>query len=217
VATGISQGVANRTARRRQATIDEALDYAEQVVAERGAGAVTIAEIARRMGMQPPSVYKYFPSLHGVYDALFARGNDRLAAFVDDAVADLDPGLDRLLESARAMMRWSMLNRGLASLLFSRPIPGFQPSATSYAVAELLVERARADLAVAVRAGELAPHADNDEVFRLFTSISAGLTSQQLANEPDATYESGLFTSLTDRALDMFVQHYSTQPGKARR
>ena len=84
-------------------------------------------------------------------------------------------------------------------------------------MAEQLVERARADLAVAVRAGELAPHADTDEVFRLFTSISAGLTSQQLANEPDATYESGLFTSLTDRALDMFVQHYSTQPGKARR
>jgi len=217
VTTSISQSVTSRTARRRQATIDEALDYAEQLVAERGAGAVTIAEIARRMGMQPPSVYKYFPSLHGVYDALFARGNDRLAAFVDDAVADLDPGLHRLLEGTRAMMRWSMLNRGLASLLFSRPIPGFQPSATSYAVAEQLVERARADLAVAVRAGELAPHADNDEVFRLFTSISAGLTSQQLANEPDATYESGLFTSLTDRALDMFVQHYSTQPGKARR
>ena len=217
MATTISESVTSRTARRRQATIDEALDYAEQLVAERGAGAVTIAEIARRMGMQPPSVYKYFPSLHGVYDALFARGNDRLAAFVDDAVADLDPGLDRLLEGTRAMMRWSMLNRGLASLLFSRPIPGFQPSATSYAVAEQLVERARADLAVAVRAGELAPHADTDEVFRLFTSISAGLTSQQLANEPDATYESGLFTSLTDRALDMFVQHYSTQPGKARR
>jgi len=217
VATSISESVASRTARRRQATIDEALDYAEQVVAERGAGAVTIAEIARRMGMQPPSVYKYFPSLHGVYDALFARGNDRLAAFVDDAVADLDPGLHRLLEGTRAMMRWSMLNRGLASLLFSRPIPGFQPSATSYAVAEQLVERARADLAVAVRAGELAPHADTDEVFRLFTSISAGLTSQQLANEPDATYESGLFTSLTDRALDMVGQHYSTQPGTARR
>jgi len=178
---------------------------------------VTIAEIARRMGMQPPSVYKYFPSLHGVYDALFARGNSRLAAFVDDAVADLDPGLARLLECSRAMMRWSMLNRGLASLLFSRPIPGFHPSASSYAMAERLVERSRADLTTAVRAGELAPQADSDEVFRLFTSISAGLTSQQLANEPDATYESGVFTSLTDRALDMFVKHYATQPRKARR
>lgn len=202
---------------RRQATIDEALDHAERIVAERGAGALTIAEIARQMGMRPPSVYKYFPSLHGVYDALFARGNARLASYVDDAVRDLEPGLDRLLEATRAIMQWSMRNRGLAPLLFWRPIPGFEPSPASYALAERLVERSRADLSTAARTGELAPHADTDEVFRLFTSISAGLCSQQLANEPDATYESGRFTSLTEHALDMFVQHHATPSGKARR
>jgi AcrR family transcriptional regulator len=207
----------DRVAIRRQATIEEALDHAERIVAERGAGAVTIAEIARRMGMRPPSLYKYFPSLHGVYDALFARGNARLASYVDDAVRNLDPGLDRLLEATRAIVRWSMLHRGLAPLLFWRPIPGFEPSPASYALAQHLVERSRADLATAVRRGELAPHADTDEVFRLFTSLSAGLCSQQMANEPDATYESGLFTSLTDEALDMFVQRYATPPGKERR
>lgn len=206
-----------RVALRRQATIEEALDHAERIVAERGAGAVTIAEIARQMGMRPPSVYKYFSSLHGVYDALFARGNARIAKYVDDAVRDLDPGLDRLLEATRAIVRWSMLNRGLAPLLFWRPIPGFEPSPASYALAQRLVERSRADLAAAVRKGELAPHADTDEAFRLFTSISAGLCSQQLANEPDATYESGLFTSLTDRALDMFVQQHTAPLRKARR
>ena len=41
--------------------------------------------------------------------------------------------------------------------------------------------------------------------------------SQQLANEPDATYETGLFTSLTDQALDMFVHQYAPPPGRARR
>lgn len=202
---------------RRQATIDEALDHAERIVAESGAGAVTIAEIARQMGMRPPSLYKYFPSLHGVYDALFARGNARLASYVDDAVRDQDPGLDRLLEATRAIVRWSMLNHGLATLIFWRPIPGFEPTPASYALAQRLVERSRADLATAVRKGELAPHADTDEVFRLFTSISAGLCSQQLANEPDATYESGLFTSLTDQALDMFVQQHATPSRRARR
>ena len=83
--------------------------------------------------------------------------------------------------------------------------------------AQHLVERSRADLATAVRLGELAPHADTDEAFRLFTSISAGLCSQQLSNQPDATYESGLFTSLTDQALAMFVHHYAPNPRKARR
>ncbi len=212
----MSQARTDRVAVRRQATIEEALDHAERIVTEGGAGAVTIAEIARQMGLRPPSVYKYFPSLHGVYDALFARGNARLATYVDDAVRDLGPGLDRLLEATRAIVRWSMLNRGLAPLLFWRPIPGFEPSPASYILAQHLVERSRADLAAAVRLGELAPHADSDEVFRLFTSISAGLCSQQLANEPDASFESGLFTSLTDQALDMFVQHHATPPRKAR-
>ena len=206
----------DRVALRRGATIEALLDHAEQIVTEGGAGAVTIAEIARQMGMRPPSLYKYFPSLHGVYDALFARGYERLASYVDDAVQDLEPGLDRLLEATRAIVRWSMLNRGLAPLLFWRPIPGFEPSPSSYTLAQHLVERSRADLAAAARRGELAAHADSDEVFRLFTSLSAGLCSQQLANEPDATYESGLFTSLIDQALDMFVQHHAPAPRKAR-
>ena len=217
MASVINQKRADRVAARRQAAIEEALDHAERIVAERGAGALTIAEIAREMGMQPPSVYKYFASLHGVYDALFARGYARLASYVDDAVDDLDPGLPRLLEATRAIVRWSMLNRGLAPLLFWRPIPGFEPNPQSYSLAQHLVERSRADLTTAVRSGELAPHADTDEAFRLFTSLSAGLCSQQLANEPDATYESGLFTSLTDQALDMFVHHYAPPPRKARR
>jgi AcrR family transcriptional regulator len=201
---------------RRQVTVDQALDHAERIVAEYGAGAVTIAEIARRLGMRPPSLYKYFPSLHGVYDALFARGNTRLSSYVEDAVRDCEPGLDRLLETTRAIVSWSMLNRGLAPLLFWRPIPGFEPSPESFALARRLVEQSRADLSTAVLHGDLASNADSDEVFRLLTSLSAGLCSQQLANEPDATYESGSYTSLTDRALDMFVQYYAPPTGKAR-
>lgn len=210
-----SQRSRRRVDARRRATIEEALDHAERIVAERGAGAVTIAQIARQMGMQPPSLYKYFPSLNGVYDELFARGNTRLGSYVDDAVRDLEPGLERLLEATRAIMRWSMRNQGLAPLLFWRLVPGFEPTQASYALAQRLVERSRADLAAAARAGDLAPQADSDEVFRLFTSLSAGLCSQQLANEPGATYESGQFTSLTEEALDMFVQHYAPPSRRA--
>lgn len=196
--------------------IEEALDHAERIVTESGAGEVTIAEIARQIGIRPPSLYKYFASLHAVYDGLFARGNTRMTEYVDAATEHLDPGLDRMLEIARAMTRWSMLNPGLATLLFWRPVPGFEPSPESYALAERMVERARHDLAVAARGGELAPEADSDEVFRIYTSLSAGLCSQQFANQPGATYESGLFTSLTDRVLDMFVAHHAApRPRKA--
>jgi AcrR family transcriptional regulator len=209
MATDISQPSGGRTAVRRAATVEEVLDHAERIVEESGAGAVTVAEIARRMGIKPPSVYKYFPSLHAIYDGLFARGNARLAQYVDEAVDELEPGLERLLEGNRAFLRWSMLNLGLAPLLFWRPIPGFEPSPESYALAVELVARARADLSEAVRKGDLDESADSEEAFRLLTTLGAGIASQQLANEPGATYETGVFTSLTDRALDMFVQQHA--------
>jgi AcrR family transcriptional regulator len=200
---------AGRTAIRRAATTTEALDHAERIMLEAGAGAVTVAEVARRMGMRPPSLYKYFGSLHQIYDALFARGNQRLSEYVDDAVADLPPGLDRLLTGTRAILRWSVLNPGIAPLMFWRPVPGFRPSAESYAVAEGLVVRARDDLRAAVARGELAPWADSDETFRLLTALAAGIASQQLANEPGASYDEGSYTSLMDRALEMFVHRHA--------
>jgi AcrR family transcriptional regulator len=196
--------------------LEEALDHAERIVAEQGAGAVTVSEIARRMGMRAPSLYKYFPSLHAIYDALFARGNVRLTEYVEDAMRDCEPGLDRLLEGSRAFTRWATREVGLAPLLFFRPIPGFEPSATSYAPSLALWQRARDDLRTAVHKRQLAKAADSAEAMRILTIAVAGVGSQQLANQPGAGFEDGLFTSLTDEVLDMFVNHYS--PGrKARR
>jgi AcrR family transcriptional regulator len=197
-----------RLSARRQVTIEAALDQAEHIVAAEGAGAVTVSEIARRMGMRPPSLYKYFPSLHAIHDALFARGNARVAEYVDDAVQGLDHGLDRLLKGSRAIVRWAMLNRGLAPLLFWRPIPGFVPSPASYALADNMMAGFREDLRAAAHAGSLDDSADTDATLRLLTAILAGIGSQQLANQPEASYENGIFTALTDRALEMFVDQH---------
>ena len=206
-----------RVSARRRATIEEALDHAELIMSEQGAGAVSVAEIARRMGIRSPSLYKYFPSLHAIYDALFARGNARLSFYVDEALDGMSPGLDRLLEQCRAMSRWSMLNQGLAPLLFWRPIPGFHPTPEAFEPAAQLVARAREDLRVAVRKGELVRSADSDDTLRLLTAIVAGLGTQQLANQPGVSYRDGLFSSLTDRALEMFVRAHapSTREGKS--
>ena len=44
---------------------------------EEGVNGLSLAEVARRLGVQPPSLYKYFPSLMAVYDALFDPGHGR--------------------------------------------------------------------------------------------------------------------------------------------
>ena len=202
---------------RRRATREEALNYAQAIVGEQGAGAVTVSEIARRMGMRPPSLYKHFASLHDIYDALFLRGNERITAYVDAAVANLEPGLERALEQSRAMVRWAVDEPGLAALMFWRPIPGFEPSSESFAPARTLVDRCREDLATAVGRGQLASSGATDEAMRVFTSISAGISTQQMANDPGAAYTSAAFTSLLDEALDMWVCYHAPSQRKARR
>lgn len=208
MATTISQ---TRVAQRRRATLEELLDHAQAILDEAGAGAVTVSEIARRAGMRPPSVYKYFDSLHAIYDALFARGQARVLEAVEGAIRDCEPGLARLLAGHRAFLQWSTRELGLASLMFWRPVPGFVPSEESMAAAQHLVTRGREELRVAVERGELAPAADSDEAARLLTALVSGIFSQQAANQPGADFDDGLFTSLTDEVLEMFVRRYGAR------
>src|SRR5690348_18434590 len=78
---------------RRQQTIEEALDAAVAIMEETGVGGLSMSEIARRLGMRQPSLFKYFPSLHAVYDALFARGVAGTGAAFQPAVAEGPGGL----------------------------------------------------------------------------------------------------------------------------
>src|SRR5437763_14876755 len=114
---------ADRRARRRQETIEEILDIAETVMTEEGVNGLSLSEVARRLGVQPPSIYKYFPSLMAVYDALFHRGQRANLDVMRAAMADARPGLDALTKGLEAAGRWSLANRALAQLLFWRPVP----------------------------------------------------------------------------------------------
>ena len=209
MATPLSERGADRAGARRRVTSDEALDHAAALIASDGVGAVTVSEIARRMGIKPPSLYKHFPSLHAIFDALFARGGAELNAAVDTAVRDEPAGLHRLLAASREVLRWAVANPGHAQLMFWRPVPGFVPSAAAFAPSQGLWSTFRADLATAVAHGDLVPAADSDDGLRMPTVVISGLASQQMANDPDGGFADGVFTRHTDDALQMFVAHYS--------
>jgi AcrR family transcriptional regulator len=198
---------------RRQQTIEEALDAAVEIMEEAGVGGLSMSEIARRLGMRQPSLYKYCPSLHAVYDALFARGVAGSGGAVRAAVAEGPRGVEAIRAAGRALVRWAVENPALAQLLFWRPVPGFAPTAATFAPSVALMDQLRAAFAAAVQAGELHPSAASAEAPRLWTIVLSGLISQQMANEPAADYDTGIFTSLTDAALDMFFARYALPPG----
>src|SRR5690242_9349467 len=198
---------------RRQQTIGEALDAAGAIMEESGVGGLSMSEIARRLGMRQPSLYKYFPSLHAVYDALFARGVAGSGAAIQAAVAEGPRGVAAIRAAGRALVRWAVENPALAQLLYWRPVPGFAPTAATFAPSVALMDQLHAAFAAAVRAGVLHPDAASEEAPRLFTVVLSGLVSQQMANEPGADYDTGMFSSLTDAALDMFFARYALPGG----
>jgi AcrR family transcriptional regulator len=189
--------------------MDEALHHALALMGEEGVGALSVSEIARRMGIRGPSLYKYFPSRHAVYDALFARGLAAEQAAVRAAVDGIGRGVPRIRAGAGAVVRWAVENPALAQLLHWRPVPGFEPSAAVFEPSVEDMSDVRGEFAEAVRLGQLTPVADSTDAVLLYTVVLSGLISQQLANQPGVPFEQGDFSRLTDVAIDLFLSAYA--------
>src|SRR4051794_39329956 len=139
--------VLDRRQRRRLETIEEVLDVAADVMAEQGVAGLSIGEVARRMGIRPPSLYVYFDSKHALYDGLFARGSRLVLETMQkatDGLIERSSSLEAALHvAAEALVRWSVENTPYSQLLFWRPVPGFEPSPDAYASAVELVTLSR--------------------------------------------------------------------------
>lgn len=195
--------------RRRVGTRRAILDAAVEVMIERGVAGLSLSEVARRVGVRQPSLYKHFPSLHAVYDELFREGVEQLRDEVARAVALAAPGLAALAAAVEAIGRHAMANQVVGQLYTWRPVPEFEPSVAAMRPSIEMVAIIREALHDAVVSGELGAAADSDEGAALMSIVITGVLTQQMANEPGATYERGQFSSLLPRAFDMFVQYFA--------
>ena len=206
----------DRRTRRRQETIEEILDVAIALMETEGVAALSLSAVARRLGMQPPSLYQYFPSKMAIYDALFERGARMLrdthrAAL---ATATTPDAFANDLIAVSAFCRWCLEHQIYSQILFWRTIPGFEPIPRAFAPAQDSLQDLRNHLQAAVDAGRLHPDATGDDGMALYTSLTAGLLSQQIANEPDASFETGRFIRLLPDVLEMFYQRYAPTRGQ---
>lgn len=211
-----AEPVLDRRQRRRQETIVEVLDIAAEIMAERGVAGLSVGEVARRMGIRPPSLYVYFPSKNALYDALFERGA-RLVLEHVRAEAEADPSADGhldavLLRAAEVFVGWSIQHPAYTQLLFWRPVPGFTPTAEAYAPAVELVEWSRSRFAALQEHGLFRADVEVEEVHRDWTVLISGVISQQMSNAPGEPLSSGRFTATLPRLVAMFAAHYGTDP-----
>src|SRR5436309_3483365 len=182
----------DRRARRRQETIQEIVDIAIDVMTEHGVNGLTLAEVARRLGVQTPSLYKYFPSISAVYDALFKRAASQNLEVLRQGMAHGEPGLDALTAGLEASGRWVLQNQALAQLPFWRPVPNFEPSPEAFAPSEEIAGLQRQAIADAVAAGQLGPEALKDAGFMVAILIK-GVLTQAMANEPHLEWGKGRY------------------------
>ena len=157
-----------------------------------GLAAISLRELADRVGLRQPSLYTYFDSKLAIYDAMFAAGNEVLL----DRLVRLPPEPDvqqQLVAVARTFVQFSTDDPVRYQLLFQRTIPGFEPSPQSYALAQRVYEHSREQLAAA---GGTLP-ADMD----MWTALIAGLADQQVANDPGGER----WVLLIERTVAMFL------------
>jgi len=198
----------DRRAQRRQATIAEILDIAEEVMAEEGVNGLSLSEVARRLGVKPPSIYKYFDSLRAIYDALFERGQRTHLEVMRDAMVGAEPGLDALAAGLEASGRWALAHPATAQLLFWRPVPSFQPTPEAMAPSVEMVRLQRQALAEAVAAGQLGAGADSDEALYVTSIFISGIIGQAMANEPGLPWGKGRFSPLLPKLVDTLAALY---------
>ncbi len=206
----------DRRARRRQETIEEILAIAYDVMCEEGVNGLSLSEVARRLGVKPPSIYKYFDSLMSIYDALFERGQrDHLEA-ICTAMAPAEPGLDALAAGLEASGRWALAHPATAQLLFWRPVPSFEPTPEAMEPSVEMVRLQRQALADAVAAGQLGPGADSDEALWATSVLVSGVIGQALANEPGLPWGRGRFSPLLPKLLGTLAALYPPKPARRR-
>jgi AcrR family transcriptional regulator len=181
-------------ARRRQATMQRILAAAWELADEQGLAGISLRDLAAKVDLRQPSLYSYFDSKHALYDAMFAQGCEQLIEARAARRFSADPR-KAVREMARGFVDFAVENPARAQLMFLRTIPGFEPSAASYALAERALDGARAVLSAA---GLTKPR-DVD----LYTALVSGIVNQQMANDPGGTR----WTKLTDDVMDMYLEH----------
>jgi AcrR family transcriptional regulator len=202
----------DRRARRREETIEEILAIAEAVMTEEGVNGLSLSEVARRLGVKPPSIYKYFDSLMAIYDALFERGQRAHLEAMRVAMARAEPGADALAAGLEASGRWAFAHPATAQLLFWRPVPSFEPTPEAFAPSIEMVRLQRDALAHAAATGQLGPGADSDEALWITSVFVSGVLGQALANEPGVTWGEGRFSPLLAKLLGTLTSLYPPPP-----
>lgn len=120
--------MSTRRERLRSATLAEIKTTAWQQIAEHGAVGLSLREIARRMGMSTPALYRYYPDRDALVTALISDAFASFAEWLEAACEKLPPNdhAGRFHALGIAYRQWAITYPQRYSLIFVTPVPGYQ-------------------------------------------------------------------------------------------
>ncbi len=196
----------DRQAERREATRREIVDAAWKIARQDGLAAITLREVASRVGMQSPSLYTHFASKNAIYDAMFGEAWTGYLEIAEGLEGSLPTSPRKaLLVMLQTFVDFAIADHARFQLMNQRMLADFEPSVESYApsvrVMELFAGRLRG---IGVRTD-----ADRD----LCVAIVGGLIDAQFANDPGGDR----WTRQLPRAVDMFADETGLPGPRLRR
>lgn len=184
------------------------LDVASDLLVSDGSDALTMRRVAEAAGCSTTVLYRLFEGKHGIVQGLYREGFDRLRARL--AEVDEDDPLLRLRGLALAYRDHARQQPAYYTVMFSRPVPEFEPSPADVQHGRTSLQVLVDAVAAAQEAGwvsgsepqhvaevlwaaahgavslELAGHLDGEPAARVFGDVTSGALARFLADRPDA-------------------------------
>ncbi len=186
------------------------LDVASDLLVSGGSEALTMRRVAAAAGCSTTVLYRLFEGKHGIVQGLYREGFDRLRARL--ATVGEDEPLPRLRGLALAYRDYARQEPAYYTVMFSRPVPEFEPSPADVqhgrSSLEVLVEA----VAAAQRAGQVTS-AEPQHVAEVLWAAAHGAVSLELAGHLDGEPASRVFGDVTAGALARFL---ADAPGSKR-
>jgi AcrR family transcriptional regulator len=210
--TNTTSTLSPRRQRNRERMIETILETARGIMREQGVAGLTMHELARRLEIQPPSLYNYFTGLMDIYDALFRLGFEKWGDHVKAYIRGAQTWQEEVRLSMEAYLTFALDNPDLYKLCFERPVPGFVPSEESLKISfgqlEALVSK------VASLQTDIETDLPPEQMADLVIAISHGLTALHMANQPDLPLGQGRFGALIPAAITILDKAWSKEkPG----
>jgi AcrR family transcriptional regulator len=122
----VTHATRSRRERLRASTIDEIKASARNLLISDGVAGISLRAIARDMGMTAAALYRYYPSLEALVEALCVDLFDECRLAMEQARDAHEPTelAARMYAVCHAFRAWSIAHPAEFGLMFGSPVPG---------------------------------------------------------------------------------------------